>query len=107
MDAYVYRAALLCDECGKATRKALADRAPVDQDDESSYDSDDYPKGPYANGGGEADTPQHCDMCNVFLENPLTDYGRRYVLNSYNDCPSQTTALWVSFYGLEELDSAE
>jgi hypothetical protein len=37
------------------------------------------PKGPYSNGGGEADTPQHCDGCGVFIENPLTGDGCRYV----------------------------
>jgi hypothetical protein len=31
---------------------------------ESDYDSEDLPKGPYADGGGEADTPQHCDVGN-------------------------------------------
>jgi hypothetical protein len=34
---------------------------------ESDYDSDDLPKGPYAQGGGEADTPQHCEGCGQFL----------------------------------------
>ena len=43
--------------------------------DENDYDSDDLPKGPYSNGGGEADTPQHCDGCGAFLENPLTGDG--------------------------------
>jgi hypothetical protein len=46
---------------------------------ESDYDSDDLPKGPYAHGGGEADTPQHCDGCGQFLENPLTGDGLTYV----------------------------
>lgn len=28
--------------------------------DESLYDSGEWPKGPYGNGGGEANSPQHC-----------------------------------------------
>jgi hypothetical protein len=47
--------------------------------DESDYDSDDLPKGPCPSGGGEADTPQHCDGCGAFLENPLTGDGLRYI----------------------------
>lgn len=87
MNAYVYQAALLCEDCGKAVREQLA-LAAIDNDilnmptpdtDERKYDSDRYPKGPYPNGGGESDSPQHCDTCNVFLENPLTDEGVSYV----------------------------
>src|SRR5215467_8720050 len=36
-------------------------------------------EGPYPDDGREADTPQHCDTCGVFLENPLTTEGYRYV----------------------------
>jgi hypothetical protein len=79
MDVYMYRAALYCTDCGEAIRERLSARAPADQDDESSYDSDDYPKGPFPDGGGEADCPQHCDSCNVFLENSLTSDGYEYV----------------------------
>lgn len=35
--------------------------------------------GPWMNGGGEADCPQYCDRCGVFLDNPLTPYGEEYV----------------------------
>lgn len=80
-DVYLYAAALLCADCGEAQRADLraSGDAPEDEDDESSYDSDDFPKGPYPDGRGEADSPQHCDHCHVFLENPLTDDGRTYV----------------------------
>lgn len=79
--AYVFQAALLCADCGAATRLELegANAAPIDPNDESSYDSDTFPKGPYASGAGEADSPQHCDACGEFLENPLTPDGRHYV----------------------------
>jgi hypothetical protein len=53
--------------------------------DENDYDSDDLPKGPYPNGGGEADTPQHCDRCGAFLENPLTQAGYRYVNERFTE----------------------
>lgn len=37
------------------------------------------PQGPYSDGGGEADSPQHCDTCRMFLENPLTIECEHYV----------------------------
>ena len=105
MNAYVYRADLYCEACtakikakGGTTGEgrlcydpkhetpcrydwcpACLDECP--EPDESTYDSDDWPKGPYPEGGGEADTPNHCASCQLFLENPLTDDGYRYVLN--------------------------
>lgn len=90
MKAYVFAAALLCESCGAKTREQL--RATVkelhpsfDESNESTFDSDYYPKGPYGQGGGEADTPQHCDHCGVFLENPLTTDGAIYVREQVAD----------------------
>lgn len=77
MKAYIYQAALWCETCA-----AELERRPVppgaNLDDEGTYDSDQYPKGPYGDGGGEADCPQHCDGCNAFLQNPLTPDGFAY-----------------------------
>lgn len=80
MDVYVYQAALLCDECGIKRQHALT--TPLDPDDESTWDSGDYPKGPYPDGGGEADCPQHCDDCGCFLYNDLTSDGVQYVMDA-------------------------
>ena len=102
MDAYLYQAALLCDDCGAKQRAALTDkgRAPADSADESSYDSDNFPKGPYCDGGGEADSPQHCDHCQVFLENPLTADGYDYVREAHHSRRSRITREWLAFYGV-------
>ena len=77
MDAYIHKAGLWCGSCvikalvaaQKAAPSALA-MSPAEAlqqivsangfTSDSDYDSDDLPKGPYADGGGEADTPQHC-----------------------------------------------
>lgn len=77
---YVYCAALYCDECGEAIREELTrdGKAPTDPDDDSSYDSGEFPKGPYYDGG-ESDSPDHCDGCKTFLDNALTSDGYRYV----------------------------
>jgi len=111
MRAYVYQAALLCEACGIAKSTALRaeGKAPEDSSDESSYDSDDFPKGPFYEGGGEADTPQHCDACHAFLENPLTSDGEAYVLDAIEhalvegeDCVALTE--WMPHYGIEPKD---
>src|SRR5438445_11753376 len=79
---------------------------------ESSYDSDDFPKGPYASDQNEADTPQHCANCHVFLENPLTSEGYDYVLAKMADTDERNAAFlpgqilstvvreWAEFYEL-------
>ena len=74
MDAYIFQAAMLCDECGKSVIRNLRKQGVKD-----TGDSDDFPQGPYSDGGGEADCPQHCDHCGEFLENPLTSDGAAYV----------------------------
>jgi len=81
VNVYIYQAALLCAPCGEAVREDItnAGHAPADPEAESTYDSDNFPKGPYPDGGGEADTPQHCDHCGEFLRNPLTGDGYDYV----------------------------
>lgn len=99
MEAYVYQAALLCGPCGERVRALLAKTAPADAREESTYDSDEYPKGPYPDGGGESDTPDYCDRCRCFLENPLTDEGYRYVNQVIAENPdSECAKEWAAFY---------
>jgi len=107
MDVYMYSAALYCARCGEGMRAQLtaAGMAPADPSDECSYDSDEYPKGPFADGGGEADCPQHCDECGVFLENPLTSDGTEYVEEACKatlkrDGDSVALSVWAPFYGI-------
>ncbi len=78
----MFQAALYCESCGEAIRARLDSegKRPANRRDEFTYDSDDYPKGPYRDGGGEADTAQHCDGCHVWLENPLTVDGVENVI---------------------------
>jgi len=124
--AYVYQAALLCEDCGKAQRAHL-DSAFADNGADPGTDSDDsdrYPQGPYADGGGEADSPQHCDSCGAFLGNPLTGDGRAYVLARVAElrpAPGESfleaadsdgfgLGLWLRHYGAElaqALDAGE
>lgn len=108
MEAYIYQAALLCDDCGRDRRRQLGPQ-PFDPEDERAYDSGDYPKGPYPDGGGEADCPNHCDCCGVFLENPLTTDGVAYVLDALEsgDGDPDVLAEWREFYAdAYDLDAA-
>jgi len=110
MNVYVFQAALYCAECGEALARDLHQRGVED-----SGDSDDFPQGPFADGGGEADSPQHCDsgpQClaaksiggrrvGAFLENPLTSDGEAYVSKSLEDTPgSPLVQFWAHHYGL-------
>lgn len=100
MNVYVYQAALLCELCGEDARAVL--ECPGVVDDETTYDSDQYPKGPYPDGGGEADSPQHCDACDLFLENALTAEGEAYLLEVVAETRvGPCVEEWCSFYGIE------
>jgi hypothetical protein len=102
MKAYIYQADIYCEDCGQAIKTELdkAGKTPADPDDEYTFDSDEYPKGPYSDGGGEADSPQHCADCHTFLENPLTSDGREYVRE--NSRPE-----WDSFYEIDRAKVSE
>jgi len=88
MDAYMYRAALYCVPCGNKIKAALTEPDIIHDD------SDHYPQGPYANGGGEADTPQHCDTCRCFLQNPLTLDGAIYVREQIDEFVRSGSGDW-------------
>ena len=115
MNVYLYAADLFCEDCGKAIRDRL-DREGFEtcglHDDEHTYDSDEYPKGPYPDGGGEADSPWHCgsgpdcinaiefsDGCKVgrWLENPLTADGVEYVREAVQE-GGEVAELWAEYY---------
>ena len=108
MRAYIYQGALLCEDCGVKTQHALVSGVIYDPAAATinMQDSNDFPQGPYPNGGGEADLPQYCDSCNTFLENPLTDDGRRFLKRLFHaplnpgvraEVPADIW-LWAEFY---------
>jgi len=95
MDVFVYQSALLCADCALPLRDRLAAEAGASlQLMETGVGSDGYPSGPYANGGGEADTPQHCGSCGLFLENPLTPDGDAYVREAAAEFETQPDMAW-------------
>jgi len=119
MEVYIYSADIYCEDCGEAICEQITREGftPADPDDERSYDSDEYPKGPYPGGGGEADSPRHCgsgpdcvnalelsDGCKVgaWLENELTTEGIEYVRGSIQEDPdNEVCRLWAEWYADE------
>jgi hypothetical protein len=101
MEFYIYRADVYCEPCGDQLVEKLP--KPENPLDERTYDSDDYPKGPYSwDLAGPADTPQHCAECGVFLENPLTEEGYKYLaeVTAYSGVVDVSVLrTWENFYG--------
>jgi hypothetical protein len=97
VDTYIFQAEVYCEDCIAKVKSRL--RAPLNPFDESTYDSDEYPKGPYADE--ESDTPEHCASCHVFLENPLTTDGYEYVREKIQEGLTAVTRQWASFYDIE------
>lgn len=121
MKAYVYAADIYCEDCGEAIRERITREglAPKNPGDEWSYDSDEYPKGPYCDGGGESDCPQHCgagpDCFNAielsdgtkigaWLENKLTTDGVDYVNEEIQE-GGEVAEIWAEFYCDYDLQS--
>ncbi len=96
MNAYIYQADIYCEKCAKEIRRALlaSGKAPDE-------DSGRWPQGPYSNGGGEADCPQHCGGCSLFLKNPLTGDGVAYVKEKLTEASGDMRVLnkWADYYG--------
>jgi hypothetical protein len=110
MDAYVYKAALYCPGCAAQIRKG---RDVQMWPRVMQEDSENVPQGPYPNGGGEADTPQHCDACGVFLESPLTPDGTRYVIEKLvehardGNGDAKVLMEWAKFYNAAYYEPGE
>lgn len=131
MDAYIYQADIYCEDCGRAIIRRLHGGkpardnggrfAPIDYEG-TSGDSNDYPAGPYTEGGGESDVPQHCGShggcenaielnsghkVGCFLENPLTSDGTRYVeacIREHHESgrgEAEVLRLWAEYYHVE------
>ncbi len=113
--AYIYQADTWCDDCGEHIKADIArehpELVPDDPEDESSFDSDQYPK-QYDATNEESDSPQNCtsgncaDMANgqnygTFLENQLTSEGYKYLkgmLDGHGATLPQFAQEWADYY---------
>ena len=105
MKAYIYQADVLCEKCAisemvRLTGGDIPMEALVSSASSPSEDSDHWPQGPYVDGGGESDTPQHCSHCQLFLENPLTQEGVDYVQAhiEYGEGDQEVLREWHNYY---------
>lgn len=121
--SYIYCADVYCEDCGRDIKKRLKKegKRPEDPDDETTYDSSEYPKGPYSESENESDSPQHCgsgedcldplvlgdEKYGKFLENDLTSDGENYVRQAHRDDPTPITELWMEFYNLDPEEEDE
>lgn len=126
MNCYIFQADIYCEECGAKIVEGiksgeLIGSVPEDLDDEYSWDSDDFPKGPYP--VGESDSPEHCASgggcinaltlgdngevvdkndgitIGCWLENDLTEDGVEYVKHlSEQDRKSTVVQFWLKMY---------
>lgn len=118
--AYTYQAENWCDECGKKIMSQIAlenpERVPEDPEDETTFDSNDYPKwfdaeeekcdGPSNCGDGECGGQywlggRFLDY-GTFLKNPLTSRGYQNVQEMLNEWGKDLPPFakeWADFYG--------
>lgn len=108
MNVFIFCAALFCEDCGIKVKVETPKPKGYLEDNYFTWDSDDYPKGPFPDGGGKADCPQYCDNCEVFLENPLTDDGHTYVIDAVESFLTSdhwgdhnVIREWFNFYNLK------
>lgn len=99
MICFTFNADVYCEDCGHEIQRLRQEYRTVE-------DSCLYPQS-YDNNFAEADYPHHCGNCDLFLGNPLTSDGRKYVLESvYNylmDKHGNIEILiqWIEFYRIE------
>lgn len=111
--SYIYCADIYCEDCAKAIMARLlkeSGKKLEDYEDGYTYDSDEFPKGPYEDE--ESDTPQHCacgsDCVNAitlsdgtkvgdWLENELTQDGVNYVKEAIEK-GGEVADLWAEWY---------
>jgi len=120
--AYIYQADIYCDECGEKIKEYLRgiDEVPSDPDDESSYDSDEYPK--WGRDDEECDCPQHCgshEHCENAIElsdgsqvgcligNNLTSYGVEYVKQAVAEGGMVAREVWATEFDWVDLPATD
>ena len=109
MKIYMFNGDVYCKPCGEAIAATLPD---PDAWEREHPDSNSYPIA-YDSSEGEADSPEHCGRCSLFLERNLTEDGVRYVkelaaedLSTEGEIGSIVKE-WIDFYGIDPLDCVD
>lgn len=111
--AYIYQADVWRDSCGEHIKAELTreNEAPEDAENESSFDSDEYPKH-YDAENEESDGPENCadGRCGgfsnghsyvTFLQNQLTQEGYKYLkemLDGHGATLPEFAKEWADYY---------
>ena len=95
---YVYNAAMWCGDCAMKVINDLRENGILN---DGTLDT--WPQ--QCGDSTEADYPQHCDSCHVFLRNDLTGDGYDYVFESWLDKSGEVVQEWLDYY--TELDLTE
>lgn len=112
MNGAIYQADMWCEDCAEEIKQRIRaeGNAPEDEDDQHSYDSDEFPKD--CDVSCESDTVEHCAAgedcinahefanslkCGVWLENDLTTDGIQYVKDAVRE-GGCVAALWEVYY---------
>ena len=112
---WIFNADMWCHECGKALKADITvnGHAPADPDDETSFDSDEFPT--HCSETDESDSPNHCaagDSCYAAIELPdgtkigalltesLTTDGEEYVKEAVAEGEDSGVAVqvWKPYY---------
>lgn len=101
---WVFKALYVCEACVADFKARTSRPAHVDENDEHSYDSDVWPKGPFYTSEMRVDAPVHCDSCGALAICGLTDDGVFYVADCLREAcassiPTEVLDGWANVYG--------
>jgi hypothetical protein len=112
MNGAIYAADVWCADCAESIKERIRaeGHGPDDEDDQTSYDSDEFPKD--CDVSCESDIPEHCaagtdcinayefidgDKIGCWLENDLTTHGEDYVKDAVR-VGGDVAELWADWY---------
>ena len=87
MLTYIYDGELLCEKCGRAIREKLKteSKAPIFPDNSWSYDSKDYPKGPFHSDERTNGPLFSCAKCNAPLGSLAISQPQDRIIDPWTD----------------------
>lgn len=91
-----YKDNLLCSQCARYLGELL--ECPGDPTEPETYSSDEWPK---SYPEYTADRPQHCKLCGEFLQNELTEEGKKYIREQAMEGASRTIRQYLRYYEID------
>ena len=87
MLTYIYAGEIYCEECGRAIREKLKteSKVPIFPDNPWSYESKDYPKGPYHSNEHTHGPQFSCARCNAPLGSLAIHQPENRIIDPWTD----------------------